>query len=403
MKQAFFLARYTIRRFFQDHCLNIAASLSYTTLLALVPLMAVSVAILAAFPAFQSVIGALQDFIFANFVPASGDTIQQYLQQFAEQAAKLTALGVVFLVLTAVMLMDTIEGALNEIWRVHRKRRPVARFLVYWAILTLGPILVGLSLVVSSYLFSLPLISDATTGLGLGTAFLRVLPFLATAIAFGLLYMIVPNCTVAVRHALVGGIAAAILFEGAKKAFAMYITHVPTYALIYGALAAVPVFLIWIYISWAITLIGAQLTFALANYRTGSTDGRDYNEGARLIVTFHILEHLWQAQDAGRSLSSTQLLAMEEALGDTRLAAILEQLEEHHLIHRTASSEWALSRDLEAVTLENLLHAIHIGVLPDYSSEKSPLCRVIEEARQRLSDITQISLKQLLVSSQSHD
>jgi len=407
MKRAIILLRYAIGRFFQDNGLTTAASLSYTTLLALVPLMAVTVAILAAFPAFQNVVSALQDFIFSNFVPASGETIQIYLQQFAEQAGKLTAVGVAFLLLTAVMLLDTIETALNDIWRTHRKRRPLSRFLVYWALLTLGPVLLGVSLAVSSYLVSLPLISDAASSLGLGTKLLRVLPFITTAIAFGLLYSIVPNCNVPWRHALFGGLVAALLFEAAKKAFALYITKVPTYAVIYGALAAVPVFLIWIYISWAIILIGAQLTFALAHYRSAVANTSALSDGERLASSFRLIHHLWQAQERGALMSGSQLLDIEQRLDEERLNELLECMERHSLVHQSASAEWALSRNLDSVTLSELLHAIDVGILPecteDAAAQQEPLSyaalyRAIGEAKACISQATQISLKQLLLA-----
>jgi len=374
--------------------------------------MAVTVAILAAFPAFQNVVSALQDFIFSNFVPTSGETIQIYLQQFAEQAAKLTAVGVVFLLLTAVMLLDTIEGALNDIWRVHRKRRPLSRFLVYWALLTLGPVLLGVSLAVSSYLVSLPLISDAASTLGLETKLLRLLPFITTTIAFSLLYSIVPNYAVPWRHALFGGLVAALLFEGAKKAFALFITKVPTYAVIYGALAAIPVFLIWIYISWAIILIGAQLTFALTHYRTVVGGSVTFSDRDRLLTAFRLIHYLWQAQNRGALMSGSQLLDIEQRLDEERLNELLECLERHSLVHQSASAEWALSRDLESVTLGELLHAIDVGVLPectdDAAAQQEPLSysalyRAIEEAKECVSQATQISLKQLMLAGQKEN
>ena len=246
-------------RFVDARRLSNAAGLSYASLLAIVPLFVVSLAVLSAFPVFQSVMKDLQDFVFQNFVPDSRGEIQKYILSFAGKASKLTMIGIISMLLTALLLMASIDKALNEIWHVRHRRKRLVGFLVYWAVLTLGPLLIGSSLAITSYLVSLPMLSKVGIG-GLKQHLLPVLPFVMESVAFSMMYWIVPNRSVPVKHALFGGLLAAVIFELTKKGFAFYLTHFPTYEAIYGALAVIPIFLIWMYASWIIILFGAEFT-----------------------------------------------------------------------------------------------------------------------------------------------
>lgn len=251
------------RRYVGDRCTRHAAGLSYTTLLALVPLTAVIFSSLSMFPVFESWSKDLEDFIYRNFVPTAGDVVQQYLQQFSEQAGKLTAVGLIFIVVTALMLLVTIEESFNDIWQLERGRPMGQRILSYWAMLTLGPLLLGASLSLTSYLVSL---AGQTGEVVIGPFkhfVLAWLPVVLEALAFTLLYLIMPHCTVRLRHALIGGIVAAILFEITKSAFTWFIVNVASYEIVYGTLATIPIFLIWIYLSWLVVLIGAVVVALL--------------------------------------------------------------------------------------------------------------------------------------------
>lgn len=245
--------RLVAARFNEDRLNSVAQALSYTTLLSLVPLTTLAFGLFSVFPVFEKWMMAVQAFLYSHFVPASGDVVQKYLNQFASKSAQLTAVGLLFLVVTALMLMATIEQTFNEIWRVTNRRKAVHRFLAYWAILTLGPLLLGLSLSLTSAVFSLA----PFRGGGVWSLFAGALPFFATTAAFMLLYMLVPNANVYWRHAVVGSLIAAVLFEIAKRGFALIVVKYSSYQLVYGAIAALPVFLIWIYVSWAIILMGA--------------------------------------------------------------------------------------------------------------------------------------------------
>ncbi len=243
---------------------TLAGNLAYVSLLSLVPLVAVVFALFAAFPMFSDVSIQLRHFIFANFMPATGDIIQRYIEQFVANSNKMTAVGACGLIVTALLLMYAIDSALNTIWRSKRARPKVYSFAVYWMILTLGPLLAGASLVISSYLLSLRWVSGFDS---LIDNVLRIFPLLLSWLAFWLLYSIVPTTRVPARDALVGSLVAALLFELGKKGFALYITMFPSYQLIYGVLAVIPILFVWVYWTWCIVLLGAEITVPLGDYR----------------------------------------------------------------------------------------------------------------------------------------
>ncbi len=259
------------KRFEQDRCQRVAGALSFTTMLAIVPLTAVMLAVLSLAPGFSSWMTVIQDFIYSNFVPAAGDVVQKYLTQFAGKAGRLTVVGLLFLVITAIMLMATIEQSFNDIWRVSNSRKFLRRFLSYWALLTLGPMLVAVSLSLTSNFFMLPFLGRAEATF-LRNAFDIVLPLAFEFGAVVLLYTVVPNVQVLWRNALAGGLFAAVLLETAKFLFAVSMKTFTAYQVIYGAIAALPIFLVWIYISWVIVLLGAIVAATLNDWQwTGKT------------------------------------------------------------------------------------------------------------------------------------
>lgn len=330
-----------------------ASALTYTTLFAVVPLMTVSYSIFSAIPSFNGVAEQFQSWVFAHFVPASGEVVQGYLADFTTKARSLTAVGVVTLAITAILMMRNIEAALNRIWHVKEARKGVSSFLLYWAILSLGPILIGLGMVVTSYVASISLVTSAADFVGKGRL-LSFLPMLLSALAFTLLYAAVPNCRVPFKSALVGGIAVAILFETAKRLFALFVTQFPSYELIYGAFAAVPLFLIWIYISWVIILLGAELTRAL----TLSFIPQHFKTTDRLHHVLELLALLWNAQQEGKVVNEKSLFLalphLQSNWDDYRL-----RLEQAGLISGNGRGQVLLCRDLSQYSLEQL-----VSVLP---------------------------------------
>jgi len=266
--QAFLrLLRWVVQRFREDRCTRVAGALSFTTLLALVPLTAVMFAIFSRFQIFEAWMTMAQDFIYRNFVPAAGEAVSGYLQKFAANAGKLTIWGLLLLFLSSLMLMATIERVFNDIWHVPQTRKRLHRFLSYGALLVLGPMLIGITLSSTSYLVSLPLFSRDATFSGLKVFLLAAAPVIFEWLAFWALYVVVPNYRVRLRHGLIGSLFATIMFEIAKRGFVFFVTNFANYKAIYGAVAALPVFLIWIYLSWTIILAGAVLTATLPEWR----------------------------------------------------------------------------------------------------------------------------------------
>ncbi len=387
--------------FREDHCLRTAASLSYTTLLSLVPLLAVMFSVLSAFPVFETVVARIQDYIFHNFVPASGEVVQSYVQQFLQQASGLTGPGIAFLVLVAVMLMDTIDGVLNGIWRVRRRRRWLSQFLVYWSVLTLGPLLLAVSIIVSSYLISLPLLTGVDPGGTLRGMILSMMPFLSTTVALALLYVLVPNRLVPFRHGLLGAALAALLFELAKRSFTLYVANVPTYATIYGALAVIPLFLVWIYVSWVVVLLGAEVAYCLTMFRQEEVAGGLRREEALFVFAYRVVGHLWQGQRAGEAFSLEELGRLEPEAGNDILEEILTRLETQRIIGATADGAWMLIRDPDEITLLDLYnampHALPQGHGPWQEEDEwnRRLGRILQEAGGCVEGVMRIPVKRL--------
>lgn len=354
-------ALYFWERFWRDDCLTHAATLSYTALLSIVPLMTVAFAVIAAFPVFESLDDRIRSFLFSNLVPASGQVVQSYLERFASKAAGLTAAGVLGLLASALLMMSAVDKALNQIWHVPQTRRALQGFMIYWTLLTLGPLLLGASLAVSSYVESLA----ALRRFGMAMprqSLLGLVPLLIEFLAFLFMYAAVPNRRVPLRHAAVGALTAAVLFEIAKKGFAWYVASFPTYEAIYGALSALPVFLLWLYLSWIVVLLGAEFTAALGAFRAGRA-GVLADPRLTFVLAVRVLGHLWHAQRHGRSITRSGLARREPNAGDDAIEDCLRALEQAKVVLRTERGTWALARDPNHYSLLDLYRSLPF-VLP---------------------------------------
>jgi len=362
-------------RFFEDEGLKNAAALSYTTTLSIVPLMTVLLAVFSAFPVADKLALEVQSFIFNNFVPASSEVLEQYFQEFSKNAARLPGMGAALLVVIALMLISSINDALNRIWRVQKPRRILAQFLVYWSMLTLGPIFIGLSVAASSYFMSLPLFETDNQNFNFHQLVIKILPLLSSFVAFSLMYSIVPNRKVPFIHAFLGGLFSASLFELAKYGFAFYLTNFPTYQAIYGTLAIVPIFLVWVYLSWVITLLGAEFTYCLSLY--WHYHERDKVVGDHLLDIYRIIKILREAQVTGDSVSLIELSRQVRGLPEERIETLLLVLQRLNLVITTEYGSWVLAQDLSHVSL-NRLYLSHPWVLPSLVETKYTL---VDEAR----------------------
>ena len=254
---------FLITRFEKNENRSKAAELTFVTLFAIVPLMASGYMMLTWFPQYASLVDTFHDFVFKHFVPASGDAIQTYLSDFSQQAQKLTLIGVIILLFSAVSLMMTIERSFNQIWRV-KSIRVGRRLLFYWLIIVLGPVFLAGAFLMSSYILSSPLwMEHVDSVFHFNRILFTGLPFLMSAVALTGLYFFIPSSQVRLKHALVGGVFAAVCLEVCKLGFVKMVSFSPSYQLIYGAFAVVPLFLLWIFVAWCVVLLGAELVRAL--------------------------------------------------------------------------------------------------------------------------------------------
>lgn len=342
--------RFAAQRADEERLLQVASSLTFTTVLGIVPMLAVVLSLFTAFPVFQDFRLALEDFLANSLMPpAVSDNIMNYLNQFARQASRLTAIGGGFLVVTSILLIMTIDKTFNDIWHVTRQRPLPQRALVYWAIVTLGPVVAGASLWATSFVAreSLGLVRDVPEILSLLISFF---PLILTGLGFAALFVVVPNRQVYWRDALAGGFGTAIVLELMKAAFAYYLTRFPTYTVIYGAFATLPIFLLWIYLSWLAVLFGATIAASVPLIRLGRWE-INRSPGAPYVDAMAVLRSLYAAQGrrpAGRSTSS---LAKRLHLHHDELNTVLEKLEQLGIIARTAEQRWILACDPRKISL----------------------------------------------------
>jgi membrane protein len=352
---------YLVRRANDDDCLRSAAALTYMSLFALVPLITVVYAMFAAVPAFAAAGEAVQSFIFIHFVPSTGAEIEAYLSRFSEQARNLTGIGVLFLMGTALTMLMNIEASFNRIWGVNRNRSWLSSFLLYWAVLTFGPLLIGLAFAISTYVASLRYLFDQAYFFGLQRVLFSIGPWILTSCAFTLLFVAVPNCRVPARHALIGGLLAGLAFEIAKFLFGRFIANA-SYQVVYGAFAAIPVFLLWVYFSWIIVLVGAELVQALSSF-----GGRQIRHIPEVVLALAVLRHLWCRHQTGDVVNERELLRGNWLLGRYNLSRdrwvrLRERLLAGNLIRMSDNGDYLLARDLHHYTLWNLVE--HMDLLP---------------------------------------
>ena len=287
LKQILEYLRFIARRFVEDRCLTVAGSLTYTTLLALVPIFTVTVTLTSHVPQVKQFVDETKTFMLKNLLPdVAGKVITVYMEQFAQNAARLTVIGLAIILATAILTMFTIDGAFNDIWRTRRQRSVWQRLLAYFALLVIGPLLIGASLSMTSYLVNWVDHLDHVRPWFV-EAVLRVIPFAMTAGALVLAYRVVPHRHVPMRHALAGGLLAALLFEATKYFFVIYISKVPTYSLVYGAFASVPIFLLWLFCCWMVVLIGAEVTATFSYF--GHMEAQWADDNTRVAAAKKIL------------------------------------------------------------------------------------------------------------------
>jgi membrane protein len=347
----FSFARFIVRRMSCLRVLQVSGSLTFTTLLALVPLFTIALTVISAFPVFSDYSTRFKIMLLSTLVPEfAGKVITVYMRQFADNAEKLTAAGIVMLGVTALMLMSTIERTFNAIWGVRRGRPWLQQSMVYWTVLTLGPLVLGGSLLSWRWLFRV-------------TRFEKNLPLLAgvvevggtivlTALVLSLLYRIVPNRFVPFRHAVAGALATALLLEATKAGFGFYIGQVANYQLVYGAFASIPIFLLWVYCLWLVVLAGAVFTSALS-YWEGEAWRRRNEPHRRFLDAVEVLLLLDAAQVRGEALTPPQL-RREVKAGYDELGLVLDRLAQNGYVQKGGGDAWVLMKRASAIHLAEL-------------------------------------------------
>jgi len=314
-----------VQRFREDRLALTAGSLTFTSVISIVPLATVMLALFSAFPIFSTLQETLQRYFVANLFP---DTIAKpvlgAITQFSTRANRLGLVGLVVLLFSAIALMLTIDRALNAIWRV-RKPRPIAqRVLVYWSAVTLGPLLLGVSLTATSYAVSVARGYGQIAPHGFGIV-IAVLEFVLIALGMAALFHYVPNTHVRWRHALIGGLFVALGIAGAKRLLALYFSTVPTYNMVYGAFATVPIFLIWIYLSWVVVLLGAVIA-AYAPVAGTRLSRWPAGAGSRFHLALAILRAMRKGRQAGTLGLSSGALSATLAIDPLQIDPLLDVL-----------------------------------------------------------------------------
>lgn len=352
--------RFLAKRFLDDRLFQAAASLAYTSLFALVPLAMVVFGVLAAFPVFERWSDQLSDYIFSNFVPSAARSAEIYIKQFSASAGQLTAVGVIVLVISLLITLNSIEATFNRIWRVASSRPKFGRFLVYWTVLTLGAIVAAASLAMSARFFELPLFATQQ-GQALQTLALTVTPLLIEFAGITMIYRVVPHRTINLRYAIAGALLATALLELVKWGLGLYLGSFNTYQKIYSTFAAVPILLMWIYLCWVAILMGASLASSMAAFRYQPVSLR-LPLGYELYGLLRMLGRFQEARQSGHGLHSDQIQAMEPMLTDSLIQQMLGQLGSINLLRRDEQGEWLLARDLDSMTMAELYEACQLRV-----------------------------------------
>ena len=346
-KKWFQFVLFVIRRFEADRCREQAGSLTYTTLFAVVPMLTVFLVIISSIKALEPARQQLQQLIYSNFLPKTTIAFDKALNAFTDKSSNLTVIGILFLFITTVMMLTSIETVFNRIWRVTETRGGILGFMRYWTIISLGPILLGSAFVISSTMASLNVLNNNFAGYELdGEFILWLISFGLTILGFFILNWTIPNRNVPLKAALIAGLFSAIVFELLKNLFGFVMSNFTSYELIYGAFAAIPIFLLWIFLSWNIVLLGVEISYALTAFDADASRDRKRHP---VIMLLDLLELFYQKQKVGLSVSESEAL---EVLGRDEIGrwpSYVKLLEKQNLITRTDTNNFVLARNLAQI------------------------------------------------------
>jgi membrane protein len=352
--------RFFLRRMGQNSILETASSLSFSTIFAFIPALALLLAAVTAYPGLRALRERMEQFFVTNLMPDTGLQVGVAIAGFVKAAGQLTAFGIIGLIGAALILLISIESAFNKIFHVARARRLAVRLLVFWTLMTIGPLFLGLGFSLFGIFTALPLFGAASESNQFDIMLGSIAPAVLGWIVLTVLYALVPNRRVLLRDAMAGALVAAALLTFLRYTFAFYVLSMTTYQAIYGALAAIPVFLIWVFLVWTVVVAGAVVTAALPDWRH-ERSGAVVGPAGRLMAGLAVLERLERAARDGKGLS-TGKLARAVRTPDIIFAAVLAQLRAERFVAVTDAGDWILARDLDRTPLSDLVHAFGFGL-----------------------------------------
>ena len=352
--------RFLWKRFLDDRLFQAAGALSLTTAFAIVPLSMVVFGVLSAFPVYEEWSAQLSTYVFSNFVPSSARAVETHLLEFSKNAGKLTAVGVIVLVVSLLITLTSIEATFNQIWRVPTSRPKFGRLMVYWTVMTFGALLAAASLAISARFFALA-IFQTQPGQWLEHWLLRFTPTLIEYVALVVIYRVVPHRTIQWRYAALGAFFAVIMIEIVKLAAGSYLGSFGTYEKIYGTLALIPIFLGWVYFSWVAVLLGASLASSLSAFRYQPASQR-LPWGYEFYGLLRLLGRFDEHRKRGKGLHLEDIRQLEPMLTDAVVQQMLQQLSAIGLLSRAESGEWLLARDLDDLSLGELYEACQLRI-----------------------------------------
>ncbi len=339
--------RFLTRHFFEDNCQQKAASLTYTTMLSIVPVLTVLLMILSSVPALASVRAQIYDVIYSNLLPQSSMQVSEYINSFAEKSSNLTIIGAMILFFTTIMTLTTIERAFNQIWRVEDRSGGIKSMLRYWTIVTLGPLVLGTAFIASSTVQSLSFLNRQIAGYGIDWSFwVQMASIGITMAGFIGMYWFIPKARVPAKNAAIAGVFVAIVFELMKHLFGTVMANFTSYEAIYGAFAALPIFLLWIYLSWNLILLGVEISYTLTIFETEEVYPRH-----PLLSLLDMLNLVYTHHLKGEAVSEQ---ALRNVLGRKELPkwyTYINYLQDSNLITMTDDDDYVLKRDLSRMTL----------------------------------------------------
>jgi membrane protein len=382
LRQTGTLANRSVKKFFEDGCAVGATALAYTTLLALVPITVLSFSIFSSFPASAALFEKARQSLFTHLIPSSGDVIYRYIQTFSENAGKLSFFGVLFLIVMAYSLMRNLEGAFVRVWGTAKHRSSFSRFITFWAVLTLVPVLMAGSIYLSSWF-------TIIAGLPGVRVFERIMvPFLMTWVAFFFLYRFVPKADVTWWAALTGALVAGTLWEAAKWGFDGYVRQYSSLDKLYGSIGVIPIFLTWLYLTWIFVLYGAEVAFLVQSPKLPrNAGGQDFN-AYRSYYALRAMLHVGRSFQKGEPPLPLDEIARRLDLDQALLSPILDRLESAGLVASSAGGElsYLLPKSPETIRAEDVLEATAGNTLAIPGEPGDPLERYVRDLLTRAQD-----------------